>query len=614
MAVVTRAFSAGGLCVWLSALVYGLWAAPFGHVLDAGELSAAAVQLGIGHPPGQPLSMLVMRALGYLPLGPLSFRFSLASGLAAAAAVGLLFRAARRALARIAQLPGSQLDGLALAAALAFAAAPGVVMQAVRPEVYALQGLVTAGVLERLSALSTRGGLRALLGACVWFGLGCSNHHLLALCLVPSLLIAGFPVLRRSDVRASVALLGCAGLGLLGFLYLPLRAAAAPALNLGDPSTWRRFVWVVSAEAFQQNAGGSALEPLDQRASELWVALLSNGPWLCFLALGGAYLLLRRRVTWPVAMPWLALLLVTACARLSFGYIAGNPDAQGYLLGAQASLSFLALCLVAIVLGSLRSAGRGRLAGATVVLVGGALVLAQASLGARASLARAFAPLEIDVARRMALPSRAVVVAWTPQTVFLHWGGEALDLARPDVSIIPVPLLRYPGLLEQLSRSLPEADGLLQGLRERRVVLSAWDRVAAHRPLFSELDARVPDALFARLSPDGGYARYTRASADPPAPASDPFARLAADLAVADVDGPTREVLLWQYYQDALQLARRGRKAESNRRIDMARDLGPLPPELGRLREALSASGAAPVDVSVARVAEDRVGRFVAVP
>ena len=51
---------------------------------DAGEPIAAARGLGLGHPPGGPLSLLLAKLATFVPAGSIAFRVSLLSALAAA--------------------------------------------------------------------------------------------------------------------------------------------------------------------------------------------------------------------------------------------------------------------------------------------------------------------------------------------------------------------------------------------------------------------------------------------------------------------------------------------------------------------------------------------------
>src|SRR5262252_9322239 len=82
--------------VGLAAFVAYAWlAAPGMYWFDSQEIGSAAVRLGVPHPTGFPLVMLVGRALAWLlPYGELAFRVHLGSALAAALAVGLVARIA----------------------------------------------------------------------------------------------------------------------------------------------------------------------------------------------------------------------------------------------------------------------------------------------------------------------------------------------------------------------------------------------------------------------------------------------------------------------------------------------------------------------------------------
>src|SRR5262249_29358795 len=57
---------------------------------DSGDLLVASATLGIPHPTGYPLYVLLGRVAGFLPLGTLAFRINLVSALAGAASVFFL--------------------------------------------------------------------------------------------------------------------------------------------------------------------------------------------------------------------------------------------------------------------------------------------------------------------------------------------------------------------------------------------------------------------------------------------------------------------------------------------------------------------------------------------
>src|SRR5947207_14559492 len=79
--------------------VYVAGVAPGMYWLDSSEFAAASFELGVAHPPGHPLALLLGKACALVPLGSVAFRVGLASALAAAVAVYFAARIAA-ALAR----------------------------------------------------------------------------------------------------------------------------------------------------------------------------------------------------------------------------------------------------------------------------------------------------------------------------------------------------------------------------------------------------------------------------------------------------------------------------------------------------------------------------------
>src|SRR6476646_1310094 len=83
--------------VWLSAFtLYLRTLCPTLTTGDSGELFLAAHNLDITHPPGYPVAACLVRLALLLPAGGPMFRATLVAAAAGAAAVALLYRAARR--------------------------------------------------------------------------------------------------------------------------------------------------------------------------------------------------------------------------------------------------------------------------------------------------------------------------------------------------------------------------------------------------------------------------------------------------------------------------------------------------------------------------------------
>src|SRR5690606_10740293 len=100
------------------------------------------------------------------------------------------------------------------------------------------------------------------------------------------------------------------------------------------------------------------------------------------------------------------------------------------------------------------------------------------------------------------LPPRAIVLAHGAQTYFRWVGSAAVERPRPDVTVVPVPLLTYPGMIDALVSEAPVLTPLLRGyLLEGRFLESDLQSLAAIRPLRMELDPRVDAAVYRYLVP-----------------------------------------------------------------------------------------------------------------
>jgi len=292
--------------VWMTAgvaafplLVYALGACRTVYVGDSGDLLTAISVLGIPHPSGYPLYVLAAKAWSlvffFLPL-PLSV--SLFSAACGAAACAVLYRAARE----------SGVDTLpAAAAAWLFAFAPSVWAEANIQRVYALNALFVALALRLGLRWSRESRDRDLVAAAFVCGLGASNHLEMG---VVGLAVGVFALISRPAILRRWKLLGtCAGvaiLGLLPYVYLPLRARAHPLLDWGHPVTPRSFAAVVLREGFWGRAWIRGPDDFLPILKDYAHSLLTESAWvgavLAVIAVASA-----RRRGWPVGLPLLVM-------------------------------------------------------------------------------------------------------------------------------------------------------------------------------------------------------------------------------------------------------------------------------------------------------------------
>ena len=116
---------AGWLAFALPLLIYVVTLCPTVYWDDAGELIAACYTLGIPHPPGHPLYVLIGKVFTLIPIGSVAWRVNLMSAVFGALSCLLLYRVISDRLDENAWKPVAALGG-----AFFFAFAPTVWEQA----------------------------------------------------------------------------------------------------------------------------------------------------------------------------------------------------------------------------------------------------------------------------------------------------------------------------------------------------------------------------------------------------------------------------------------------------------------------------------------------------
>lgn len=582
--------------------VYVSTASGYAHWFDSGEFVAVAADFGISHPPGHPLAAIVLGAANLVPLGALSFRVALVCAVLGSIAAVALFFAVENTLQVATAIRYSVRFPLALAATWWVVGTHAWWFQAVRPEVYALQAALLCVAFERFIRVSLsgpEGDVRPLYQGALALGLALANHHYLALlALVPSFWL-WVSIWRAWGWRPFGWSIGFASAGLLTYVYLPLRALREPFLNLGNPSTPGRFLWVVTAKAFQKSLAPGAVAPFGQRLSDVLVATAEDLHVLTLVvALLGAYLMLRLKDSRKYGLFWLTIWAVYALGRAALGFVRGNPDALAYFMLSYASIAVFAVFAVGVVLSALAEAvpDRPRLAPSLGAILALAAPL-QLVRSYEASSLRGFVDTDVfDDGLRRSLPPRSIVLVHNPQTIFRYWGGEAEELNRPDVTMIPLSLLTYPSLVDRLVKSEPELIPLLRTyVLDGSLSIAEVQSLAALRPVYVEMDVRVSREMMDLLVPEQLYYRVltSEATEADEARAMHEHATLWGDIYRRighPIEEHTKAQLIWRHYTDSLYFASIGDTNAAIRTVDAGLALNPYARELLQMRAALEAA------------------------
>jgi hypothetical protein len=267
--------------VFLVALFLYSWTlAPTVTLVDSGELIVAAQSLGVAHPPGFPLHVMLAHLASLVPIGNVAVRVNFASAIFAALGAAMLtlvvaevlivgsklaaLQRVRKKLGRKGKAQSPEAISRALSddsvanswhvfapsvsAGLLFAFSRTLWSYATIAEVYALNALLILVVFflmlrwrrRILEAQNSTGGKadRLLYVAAIVFGLALGVHHVTVALILPALAVLVYRTAGPkffTSKRLLYAALFSIGALVAVYSYLPFAAAHRPIMNWGDP-------------------------------------------------------------------------------------------------------------------------------------------------------------------------------------------------------------------------------------------------------------------------------------------------------------------------------------------------------------------------------------------
>src|SRR5438094_5359235 len=276
--------------VFLAALLLFSWTlAPTVTLTDSGELVVVAQGLGVAHPPGFPLWVILAHLASLVPLGNVAVRINFSSALFAALASAILTLVVAELMITAAYLPArkggaqqrkravdSGIDRLlvfapALGAGLLIASSRTLWSYATIAEVYTLNTLLILIVfflMLRWRRLVTQTMLSArlhagtavtkhdgwLYAAAAVFGLALGDHHVTVGLTLPAVAVI---VYRTQGLKffASRRLLYAAvisiGALVVVYAYLPFAASRSPLINWGNPHSLQEIWWHITGRQYR---------------------------------------------------------------------------------------------------------------------------------------------------------------------------------------------------------------------------------------------------------------------------------------------------------------------------------------------------------------------------
>jgi hypothetical protein len=485
-------------------LIYLATLAPTTAFWDTSEYIAAAKVVGIPHPPGNPLFVILAQTFGLVPLATsYAVRINLLAALTSAAAAGLWFLVADRWLQAIVA-PAIPRRVAGFAGVLAGATLWTVWNQStVNEKVYTVSLLFTALITWLVIHWSDRAHdprrdrwlvLIAYLLALT------STNHLMGVLAAPTVLAyvlaTDWRALLRWRVVVPVVLVVVVGLT-PNTGFLPIRAAALPPINEGEPTGLNAIcaltgglaqcsqpLWdVLHRVQFGKPSVLLRQSPLSAQLGMYWSYFSwqfarDAGSWaraatalFTVLGLGGLWQLLRKdRRAGLAAATTLVTLTVALVFYLNFQYqysfdldrVDVTQDLREVRERDYFFLSSFAFfgTLIALGIGAamsavveqLRARVSTRLAWAAALPLG--LLALVPLLGNRATASRAHEHTAADFARDLleSVEPYGVLITNGDNDLFPLWFAQEVEGVRPDVTVANMSLMNTNWHLKQLAR------------------------------------------------------------------------------------------------------------------------------------------------------------------
>ena len=512
-----------GIVFLVALLLYSWTLAPTVTLTDSGELIVVARGLGIAHPPGVPLWIILAHLASLVPFGNIAVRINFSSALFAALACAMLtltvaeltitasYLATSKGRKKVAQQsktaeesgPARLLFAVpALGAGLLMAFSRTLWSYATVTEVYALNTLLIVVIFFlmlrwRRCLVADRAHLGTAIDAriaspvtshdtllyvaALLFGLALGVHHVTVALTLPAVAVI---VYRTEGLRFFMsrrlmyaALISISALVAV-YTYLPLAASHSPAINWGNPRSLQQIWWHITGRQYRVFLSFTPNIIGEQFVEFCRLALREFGlSWLpvaLVLALAGAGSAFKRDRT----AFWFLLFIVIANFAYDLSYeIAEDKDA--YYLPVFISIAIAAAFgirwLIQLAISKAGPVTRSYLVGAMAVLLTSTIAFA----GNWPFNNRRHYFIARDYVENLfsAIAPNGLLLTLDWQVASPMFYAQEIEQRRPDVKVVDINLLRRSWYFDYLSHAYP---GLIERSRDKIDVfvenLKEWER------------------------------------------------------------------------------------------------------------------------------------------
>jgi len=429
---------------------------------DSGDLICSAYFLGIPHPTGYPTyCMLAKLVQTIVPIKSIAWRTNLFSALSAAVCCAVVALTMHRLLWSAGQSNKKREPwvewAIAATVGLGLGFSRTFLSQSVISEVYVLNAAFVALditlIVEIFCAVHENrpvGHIRRNLATLsVIYGITLTNH--LSSAFIFPLVLAGFvSAYKTLNIKFILRCLLYFIIGLTPYLYLPIRSAANPPFDWGNPQTLGNFIWVITGSQFKHLMFASFDYQVIHRLFSKFEPMLELGPVFALTVLWGASTVARGGLLSRVALIAVALMVLNLLPVMNY-HIA---DTQSFLLPTFIGTAMLlGLGLYAVLKKSTRFKSLPAILLSALILVS----LPSYVMNIRHDdLSRNLRPKEYAERVYNELPDKAILVETFYARAFTMWYEQFIETGnRKHIAVIYAEHLRFDWGVENLKRLYP---------------------------------------------------------------------------------------------------------------------------------------------------------------
>ncbi|MBN2804076.1 MAG: DUF2723 domain-containing protein [Deltaproteobacteria bacterium] len=599
--------------LWLGIINASSWS----YWLDSSEFTAAVQTLGIAHPPGHPLYILLSKPFTLLPFGTIGLRVSLASAVFGALASFVLYKITLLVLRHASsQVPDIIASIIALSISLLTFSTKAFWFQSVRQEVYSLQALLVFSAIlpvikYALLKKPEASDIKLLQIASFIFGLGLSNHHFIMFAALPAALPALIKAAGPQTKNPLIEYLKMGMftiLGLLPYLFIIIRSMSYPEIGLGAVYSVKDFIWVITAAVYQKSMTKFVPSYLmDSPIDGIFSVMNELGPIIVVCAFAGFYLLLRRKSTRVAGITIFIGGATTLMLRAYMGFDPYNPDYYGYIMPAIALMATAFGVFVFIIIHVIYNTFKERGKYIAPVLAMLFIILPAVNTRNNRALTNLSGFSDTRAVYDSALKNAetgTVVISSYYKLFFLLWTAKQINGSRPDIKVVNPMFFGYPGYLASITKKMPVLKELAWSVFVKgEVSEKALSSLAEKFPVLVDPSIELGDNAWNYLLPHSILYRatpYPVGVSEIKNMAVDHFFQWSSfysNLKNGIEEHETWRFLSWSHYRDALFFAKTGDRESALKSIEYLHNLGTSTRQVNDLEDAVKQSDG-PVDIT----------------